>query len=80
MFPRDADQIAGIATVFKKIGNDKRSIEMAQLAVESNARAFGAWELMFQGTETPEQLRDIAKAQLIALEPRYFNSSFKKSG
>jgi len=80
MFPRDADQIAGIATVFKKIGNDKRSIEMAQLAAESNAQAFGAWELMFQSAETPERLRDIAKTQLIALEPRYFNSSFKKSG
>lgn len=70
-FPRDADQISGIAKAYEKLGKSKESLELAKRAVFENTNSARAWQVIFNNHEANQFDKKKAELALKVLDPFY---------
>jgi hypothetical protein len=70
-FPRDADQMAGVAIAYEKLGRNKESLELAKQAVIFNPNSVRAWQVIFSCPLSNPFDKARAKRALGLLDPIY---------
>jgi O-antigen ligase len=68
-FPRDADQMAGIAEAYGKIGRFSESLELAKQATKENQNSLRAWMVIYLSDVSSPTDKAWAKEKIGLLDP-----------
>lgn len=67
-FPKDADQIVGIAIAYEKLGLGKESLELAKSAISENPHSARAWKVVYTNQFSSLTEKEKAKRTLRVLD------------
>jgi hypothetical protein len=70
-FPRDADQMAGVAIAYEKHGLSMESLLLAKSAISENPNSLRAWQVIFGSPVASRVEKDRAKKALGGLDPLF---------
>jgi hypothetical protein len=71
IYPRDADQMAGVAIVYEKLGRGKEALELAKCAILENPNSPRAWRVILESEEANQMDKGRASLDLKILDPFY---------
>jgi hypothetical protein len=71
IYPRDADQMAGAAIVYEKLGRGKEALELAKCAILENPNSPRAWRVILESEEANQMDKGRASLDLKILDPFY---------
>jgi O-antigen ligase len=71
IFPKEADQMAGIAIAYSKLGRSKESLDLALSAILENPNSARAWRIIFESSTSTEQNKIESLEALSRLDPYY---------
>jgi O-antigen ligase len=69
VYPIDADQVAGVAIAYEKMGRHKEAFELARRAVSENPNSPRAWRVILQSQEASQMDKKRARLTLRRLDP-----------
>jgi len=70
--PKDADQIAGVAIAYEKLGRSNEALALARSAISENPNSPRAWKIILESREASLLDKDRAKIALLRLDPYFF--------
>jgi O-antigen ligase len=70
-FPRDADQIAGIAVAYEKLERSKEALDLAQVSLLENSNSARSWQVVFNSPVASSADKIKARGFLEKLDPYY---------
>jgi O-antigen ligase len=69
LFPRDADQMAGVALAYETLGRNKDSLKLAKKAVLENRNCTRAWKIIFESSLATDPEKKRAEKNIRRLDP-----------
>jgi len=68
-FPRDSEQIAGIAQAYEKMGRSEESLDLAKKAIYENQNSYRSWKMIYLSSYSKPDDKSAAKKMLELLDP-----------
>ena len=74
-YPRDADEMAGVAIAYEKLGRGREALDLAKYAIFENPNSARAWRVIYESAVSNSFEKDRAQIALKSLDPFYFQVS-----